>query len=75
MECVQATHRDVTEYIGGICTADGVKGAIGIHGLNSFLVGDSTDTQVTGLDSVPPETARRRTPCSTWPSTRWWASA
>ena len=55
MECVQTTHRDVTEYIGGICTEDGVKGAIGIDGLNSFLVGDSTDTQVIGLDSVPPE--------------------
>ena len=38
MECVQTTHRDVTEYLGGICTSDGVKGAIRIPGLNSFLV-------------------------------------
>jgi cytochrome bd ubiquinol oxidase subunit I len=53
MECVQTTHRNVTEYIGGICADDGVKGGIGIPGLDSFLVGFSTDTKVTGLDSVP----------------------
>jgi cytochrome bd ubiquinol oxidase subunit I len=55
MECVQHTHRDVTEYIGGRCTDDGIKGGIGIPGLDSFLVGFSTDTEVTGLDSVPPD--------------------
>jgi cytochrome d ubiquinol oxidase subunit I len=55
MECVQETHRDVTEYIGGICTEDGVEGAIGIDGLNSFLVDWDTDTRVIGLDSVPPK--------------------
>jgi cytochrome bd ubiquinol oxidase subunit I len=55
MECVQETHRDVTEYLGGICTDDGVKGGIGIPGLDSWLVGFSTDTKVTGLDSVPPD--------------------
>jgi cytochrome d ubiquinol oxidase subunit I len=54
-ECVQHTETNVTEYLGGICTADGVKGAIGIPGLDSFLVGWSTDTEVTGLDSVPPQ--------------------
>jgi cytochrome d ubiquinol oxidase subunit I len=54
MECVQHTHRNVTEYLGGRCTSDGVKGGIGIPGLDSFLVGFSTDTKVTGLDSVPP---------------------
>jgi cytochrome bd ubiquinol oxidase subunit I len=54
MECVQKTSRHVTEYLGGRCTADGVKGGIGIPGMDSFLVGFSTDTQVTGLDSVPP---------------------
>jgi cytochrome d ubiquinol oxidase subunit I len=54
MECVQTTQRDVTEYIGGRCTSDGVKGGIGIPGLDSWLVGFSTDTEVTGLDSVPP---------------------
>jgi cytochrome d ubiquinol oxidase subunit I len=55
MECVQETSRDVTEYLGGRCTSDGVKGGIGIPGLDSFLVGWSTNTEVTGLDSVPPD--------------------
>jgi cytochrome bd ubiquinol oxidase subunit I len=55
MECVQHTHSHVTEYIGGRCTSDGVKGGIGIPGLDSFLVDFSTDTEVTGLDTVPPE--------------------
>ncbi len=53
MECVQHTSTHVTEYLGGRCTADGVKGGIGIPGLDSFLIGFSTDTKVTGLDSVP----------------------
>jgi cytochrome d ubiquinol oxidase subunit I len=55
MECVQKTSTDVTEYIYGRCTSDGVKGGIGIPGFDSFLVGWSTDTQVTGLDTVPPD--------------------
>src|SRR6476619_2976885 len=55
MECVQQTSTDVTEYIYGRCTADGVKGGIGIPGFDSFLVGWSTSTQVIGLDSVPPD--------------------
>jgi cytochrome d ubiquinol oxidase subunit I len=55
MECVQKTSTDVTEYLGGRCTSDGVKDGIGIPGLDSVLVGGSTDTQVTGLDSVPPD--------------------
>jgi len=55
MECVQQTSTDVTEYIYGRCTAGGVKGGIGIPGFDSFLVGFSTSTQVTGLDSVPPD--------------------
>jgi cytochrome d ubiquinol oxidase subunit I len=53
MECVETTSTDVTEYIFGRCTSSGVKGGIGIPGLDSFLVGWSTSTQVTGLDSVP----------------------
>src|SRR5215203_105838 len=53
MECVQKTSTDVTEYILGICTDDGVKGGIGIPGFDSFLVGFDTDTKVTGLVSVP----------------------
>jgi cytochrome d ubiquinol oxidase subunit I len=55
MECVQKTATHVTEYLGGRCTSEGVKGGIGIPGLDSFLVGFSTDTEVTGLDSVPPD--------------------
>ncbi len=55
MECVQTTSTHVTEYIFGRCTEDGVKGGIGIPGFDSFLVGWSTDTQVIGLDTVPPE--------------------
>ena len=53
MECVQKTHSHVTEYIGGRCTSDGDQGGIGIPGLDSLLVGFSTDTEVTGLDTVP----------------------
>ena len=55
MECVQKTSTDVTEYILGRCTSNGVKGGIGIPGFDSFLVGWSTSTQVIGLDSVPPD--------------------
>jgi cytochrome bd ubiquinol oxidase subunit I len=55
MECVQETATHVTEYIYGRCTSDGVKGGIGIPGFDSFLVGFSTDTEVTGLDTVPPD--------------------
>jgi cytochrome d ubiquinol oxidase subunit I len=55
MECVEQTSTDVTEYIFGRCTSSGVKDGIGIPGFDSFLVGWSTSTQVTGLDSVPPE--------------------
>jgi cytochrome bd ubiquinol oxidase subunit I len=55
MECVQQTATHVTEYIYGRCTSEGVKGGIGIPGFDSFLVGFSTDTQVTGLDTVPPD--------------------
>lgn len=52
-ECIQKTGDDQTEYLGGVCTDDGVKGAIGIPGLDSYLVGFSTDTVVTGLNDIP----------------------
>jgi len=55
MECIQKTGTDQTEYLGGVCTSDGVKGAIGIPGLDSLLVGFSTDTKVTGLEDIPPD--------------------
>jgi cytochrome bd ubiquinol oxidase subunit I len=61
-ECIRETGPDQTEYLGGICTSDGVKGAIGIPGLDSLLVGFSTDTKVTGLDSIP---ADERPPANT----------
>jgi cytochrome bd ubiquinol oxidase subunit I len=54
MECVDQTATHVTEYIYGRCTANGVKGGLGIPGFDSFLVGFSTSTKVTGLNSVPP---------------------
>jgi cytochrome d ubiquinol oxidase subunit I len=52
-ECVYESGDNQTEYIGGICTDDEVKGAIGIPGLNSLLVDFSTDAYVQGLDQVP----------------------
>jgi cytochrome d ubiquinol oxidase subunit I len=62
MECVQTTSTDVTEYILGRCTSEGVKGGIGIPGLDSILVGGSRDTKVIGLDTVP---ADERPPANT----------
>jgi cytochrome d ubiquinol oxidase subunit I len=53
-ECIQETGADQTEYIGGICTASGVRAAIGIPGLDSYLVGFSKNTEVTGLNDIPP---------------------
>jgi cytochrome bd ubiquinol oxidase subunit I len=53
MECIQKTGTHQTEYVGGICTSDGVKGAIPIPDLDSFLVGFSSDTKVTGLADIP----------------------
>jgi cytochrome bd ubiquinol oxidase subunit I len=53
MECIQKTGTHQTEYIGGICTSDGVKGAIPIPDLDSFLVGFHADTKVIGLQNIP----------------------
>jgi len=53
MECVYETGDNQPEHIGGICTDDEVKADISIPGLNSILVGFSTDTEVIGLDQVP----------------------
>jgi cytochrome d ubiquinol oxidase subunit I len=63
MECIQKTGPDQTEYVGGICTHDGVEGAIPIPDLDSFLVGFSADTKVTGLNSIP---ADERPPANTF---------
>jgi cytochrome bd ubiquinol oxidase subunit I len=53
MECIYKGGPDQTEYLGGICTDGQVKGGIGIPGLDSFLVGFNTDTNVTGLNQIP----------------------
>jgi cytochrome d ubiquinol oxidase subunit I len=53
MECVYETGPDQTEWLGGICTDGEVKYGIGLPGVDSFLVGWSTDTVVTGLDQIP----------------------
>jgi cytochrome d ubiquinol oxidase subunit I len=53
MECVYETGPDQPEHLGGICTDGEVKGAVSLPGVNSLLAGFSTDTVVTGLDSVP----------------------
>jgi cytochrome d ubiquinol oxidase subunit I len=53
MECVYETGPDQTEWVGGICTDGKVKYGIGLPGVDSFLVGWSTDTVVTGLDQIP----------------------
>jgi cytochrome bd ubiquinol oxidase subunit I len=53
MECIQESGSHQTEYLGGICTADGVKAAIGIPDLDSYLVGFSADTRVKGLNDIP----------------------
>jgi cytochrome d ubiquinol oxidase subunit I len=52
MECIQKTGTHQTEYVGGICTSDGVTGAIPIPDLDSFLVGFSADTEVIGLQGI-----------------------
>ncbi len=61
-ECIQETGTHQTEYLGGICTDDGVKGAIGIPDLDSYLVGFSADTKVVGLEDIP---ADERPPANT----------
>jgi cytochrome d ubiquinol oxidase subunit I len=53
MECIQETGGHQTEWLGGVCTSDGVKAGIGIPDLDSFLVGFHADTRVTGLNSIP----------------------
>ena len=53
MECIYETGPNQTEWIGGICTDGKVRYGIGIPGLDSLLVGSSTDTVVTGLDQIP----------------------
>ena len=53
MECIYKGGPDQTEYLGGSCIDGQVKGGIGIPGLDSFLVGFSKNTDVTGLNQIP----------------------
>ena len=55
MECVYKGGPDQTEYLGGRCVDGQVKGGIGIPGLDSYLVGFSKNTDVTGLNQIPVE--------------------
>src|SRR5215218_4683341 len=55
MECVYQSGDDQPEHLGGICTDGQVKGDISLPGADSLLAGFSTGTEVTGLDSVPPD--------------------
>jgi cytochrome bd ubiquinol oxidase subunit I len=55
IECIQETGDHQTEWVGGICTDEGVKWGIGIPDLDSYLVGFSADTVVTGLEDIPPD--------------------
>ena len=63
MECVRphAQRRDRV-HLRASAPTTGSSGGIGIPGFDSFLVGWSTDTEVTGLDSVP---ADERPPANT----------
>jgi cytochrome d ubiquinol oxidase subunit I len=53
MEYVARTGTDVPEYIGGIFVNGRVYGGLKIPGMDSLLVGFSTDTRVVGWESVP----------------------
>jgi cytochrome d ubiquinol oxidase subunit I len=53
MEYVERTGTDVPEYIGGIYVNGRVYGGLKIPGMDSLLVGFSTDTRVVGWQSVP----------------------
>jgi cytochrome bd ubiquinol oxidase subunit I len=55
IECIEETGDHQTEWVGGVCTEDGVKWGIGIPDLDSYLVGFSADTVVTGLEDIPPD--------------------
>jgi cytochrome d ubiquinol oxidase subunit I len=54
MEYVTHTTRDAPEYLGGVYVNGHVYGGLRIPDLDSVLVGFSTHTKVTGLDSVAP---------------------
>jgi len=53
MEYVTETGTDQPEWIGGVYNDGDPKWGVSIPGLDSFLVGFSRDTKVTGLDAIP----------------------
>jgi cytochrome d ubiquinol oxidase subunit I len=53
MEYVTATRRHAPEWILGVYDGGRPTAGVKVPGLDSFLVGFSTDTEVTGLDTVP----------------------
>ncbi|MCD9622916.1 cytochrome ubiquinol oxidase subunit I [Rhabdothermincola salaria] len=55
MEMVPTTSTDVPEILLGRYVDGEVEGGIRIPGLASLLSGFSTDTEIQGLDTVPPE--------------------
>jgi cytochrome d ubiquinol oxidase subunit I len=55
MEYVQTTQTHAPEYLGGIYHDGKVTGGIKIPGLDSFLVGFSTDAKVKGWNTVAPK--------------------
>ena len=68
IEMVAETATHVPERLGGRMK-DGVPtGGIPMPDLASLLTGFHADTQIVGLDTVPPPTGRPR-PSSTWRST------
>ena len=62
MEYVQTTQTHAPEYLGGLYHDGKVTGGIALPGLDSFLVGFSTDTKVTGWNTV---SAKDRPPSPT----------
>ena len=55
MECIYEGGSDQAEHIGGICHDGKVSADISIPGLDSYLVGFSKNTDVTGLNQIPQE--------------------
>ncbi|MGZ5346840.1 MAG: cytochrome ubiquinol oxidase subunit I [Solirubrobacterales bacterium] len=53
LECIYETGPNQAENIFGICEEDDIKYEIAIPDLDSYLVGWSADTVVTGLDDIP----------------------
>jgi cytochrome d ubiquinol oxidase subunit I len=55
IELLPRTSRDVPETIGGVIVGDEIRYGIRIPGGASLLAGFSRDTEIKGLDAIPPE--------------------